>query len=445
MRYKTSTIRGPGSTKHGSRNIRRRRRHHDLAKLDAGLSITGRVCCAVMRPILTESILNLAINCFVAFATCLSVSGLVAAQDCMLNGAKVDASDGRTTANKTGLMRCVDRASGHAIQEKELRDGKFVGLERFYQDGKLQREDTVNAKGNREGRSREYAANGQVLRDNQYENGTLAGLQKSFYPNGQLQRATYYGKSGNEQAYAEFNRHGQLQDLRCGERALLAPTLDDAHWCGFSGDTSKLELFRDNGAVRARSHYLAGKRIWFEALNDDGRLETREEVRNGLRTKHIFYPEGGQRQETIWREQDKRQLKESEKRFAPSGVVQLERHWADGQLAREQTFYLNGQPLSKSEFGGEGRTAWRQTTDYFDNGKVSATGRFNEADRYRSAPVGVQQQFNQDGTLIAESTYDDQGHLTREKAWDKTGVLLRDDAVFEDGSRKAFARQGNTD
>jgi antitoxin component YwqK of YwqJK toxin-antitoxin module len=411
-----------------------------LAKFDAGLSIPGRACCAVLRPISTESILNLAINCFVAFGACLSVPALVAAQDCTLSGVKVDASNGGTTANKTGLMRCVDRDSGQAIQEKELRDGKFVGLERFYQDGKLKREDTVNAKGNREGRSREYAANGQVLRDNQYENGTMVGLQKSFYLNGQLQRATYYGSSGNEQAYAEFNQRGQLQSLNCGERALLAPIVDDAHWCGFSGGTSKLEFFRDNGAVRARSHYLAGKRIWFETLNDDGQLETREEVNNGRRTKHIFYPGGGQRQETIWREQDKRQLKESEKQFAPSGVVQLERHWTDGQLAREQTFYLNGQPLSKSEFGGEGRAAWRQTTDYFDNGKVSATGRFNEADRDRSAPIGVQQRFNQDGILIAESTYDDQGHLTREKAWDKTGVLLRDDAVFEDGSRKAFAR-----
>ncbi|MEO7031270.1 MAG: hypothetical protein ABI075_02870 [Burkholderiaceae bacterium] len=109
-------------------------------------------------------------------------------------------------------------------------------------------------------------------------------------------------------------------------------------------------------------------------------------------------------------------------------------------LVSEQTFYLNGQPRSKSEYGGGDRTAWRQTTDYYDNGKVSATGRFKEADRYRSAPIGVQKQFNQGGTLVAETTCDDQGHLTREKSWDEKGVLLRDDAVFEDGSRKAFVR-----
>ncbi|MEO8838078.1 MAG: hypothetical protein ABI351_05155 [Herbaspirillum sp.] len=380
------------------------------------------------------------ISRFVVLCVCLSASCIVAAQNCTLNGMKVDSSDGGTTAGKTGLMRCVDRDSGQAVQEKELKDGKFVGLERFYQNGKLQREDTVNAKGNRQGRSREYANNGQVLRDKQYEDGTMTGLQKSFYNNGQLERATFYGKSGNEQAYAEFNQHGQLQRLSCGERSLLAPAADDAHWCGFSGGTSKLELFRDNGAVRARSHYLDGKRIWFEALNDDGQLEAREEVNNGLRTEHIFYPGGGQRQETVWREQDKRQLKESEKRFATSGALQRERHWTQGELASEQTFYLNGQPRSKSEYGGEGRTAWRQTTDYYDNGKVSATGRFKEADRYRSVPIGVQQQFDQGGTLVAESTYDDQGHLSRQKSWDEKGALLRDDAVFEDGSRKAFVR-----
>ncbi|MEO7031271.1 MAG: hypothetical protein ABI351_11840 [Herbaspirillum sp.] len=243
---------------------------------------------------------------FVVLSVGLSMSCIVAAQNCTLNGVKVNSSDGDTTAGKTGLMHCVDRDNGQTVQEKEIKDGKFVGLERFYQNGKLQREDIVNVKFNRQGRSREYANNGQLLRDNQYENGTMVGLQKSFYSNGQLERATFYGKSGNEQAYAEFNQRGQLQRLSCGERPLLAPAVDDAHWCGFSDGTSKLELFRDSGAVRARSHYLGGKRIWFEALNDDGQLETREEVNNGLRTEHIFYPGGGQRQETVWRQQDKR-------------------------------------------------------------------------------------------------------------------------------------------
>ncbi len=41
---------------------------------------------------------------------------------------------------------------------------------------------------------------------------------------------------------------------------------------------------------------------------------------------------------------------------------------------------------------------------------------------------------------MVENTYNDKGNIQRERAWDVGGQLLRDDAVFEDGSRKAFAK-----
>lgn len=44
------------------------------------------------------------------------------------------------------------------------------------------------------------------------------------------------------------------------------------------------------------------------------------------------------------------------------------------------------------------------------------------------------------GRVLRDETYDDSGRITREKAWDGNGKLLRDDAVFEAGLRKAFAR-----
>lgn len=381
------------------------------------------------------------IDRFVVLCLCLlMLPGLSAAQDCTLNGVRVDPSNGNTTAGKTGLMRCQNHDSGQLMQEKELKNGKFEGLDRAYQNGKLLRESTINANGNRQGRMREFAPSGQIVRDGLYQNGTMAGLQQSFYRNGQLQRATFYNQSGAEQAFAEFNAAGQLQQLHCGAQPLLAPAADDAHWCGFSGGPSKLEFFRDGGALRARGRYLAGKRILYETLGDNGQPTERDEVVTGLRTERRFFTDGGLQREMVWREQGKTAFKEREKNFAASGALERERHWSDGNLVSDQTFYLNGQPRSKSEFGGANETAWRQTIDYYDNGKVEATGRFSETDRYRSTPVGTQQRFNQAGTLVAESVYDARGHLNREKTWDEKGMLLRDDAVFEDGSRKAFSR-----
>ncbi len=50
------------------------------------------------------------------------------------------------------------------------------------------------------------------------------------------------------------------------------------------------------------------------------------------------------------------------------------------------------------------------------------------------------QYFNAAGKVVGESIYDAKGRISREKAWNDAGVLLRDDEVFEDGSRKAYAR-----
>ncbi len=55
-------------------------------------------------------------------------------------------------------------------------------------------------------------------------------------------------------------------------------------------------------------------------------------------------------------------------------------------------------------------------------------------------PIGAHQRFSDKGLLIAESVYDGRGRITRERSWDASGKLERDDEVFEDGSRKTFAK-----
>ena len=117
------------------------------------------------------------------------------------------------------------------------------------------------------------------------------------------------------------------------------------------------------------------------------------------------------------------------------------RRWADGEPLSDQVFYLNGQPRSRTEYsggGGAGRSLL--VTEYHDNGALAREGRFVQAGRYGQTPQGVHRRFDARGQLIAESSYDQRGRITREKAWDEAGRLLRDDEVFEDGSRKAFAR-----
>jgi antitoxin component YwqK of YwqJK toxin-antitoxin module len=165
-------------------------------------------------------------------------------------------------------------------------------------------------------------------------------------------------------------------------------------------------------------------------------------VSGSTRIERHFNNAGVKRREIQWKldsENPRNSLKEREQEFADSGTLTRDRKWSAGKLVTDQSYYLNGQPRSKNEFGGEGDSAWLQTTDYFDNGKVSATGRYS-ANRYRQLPLGTHQRFNEAGKLVAESSYDERGRIMREKTWDNEGKLLSDDAVFEDGSRKAYSK-----
>jgi antitoxin component YwqK of YwqJK toxin-antitoxin module len=388
---------------------------------------------------------RLALLCFCVLAP----AWAHAVQDCEVNGESVNPNHGGTTAGKTGIMRCQDRDSGQLMREQELQGGKFMGVVRYYREGKLQRDYSVNERGNQHGRAREFApGGGQVLRDSTYDNGSQVGLVRSFHANGQLQRITFYalrdnGSSSNEQAYAEFNERGQLQHLRCGDKPLLASPADDARWCGFSGGASQVELFSGKGVVNGHSSYLAGKRIRHETLSDGSKPDYQDEVSGSTRTERYFNNAGVKRREVRWlldAQTSRNSFKEREQDFADSGTLTRDRQWSAGKPVSDQTFYLNGQPRSKTEFGGEGDSAWLQTTEYFDTGKIAGTGRFSASNRYRQLPLGTHQRFNEAGRLVTESSYDDRGRIAREKVWDDEGKLVRDDAVFEDGSRKAYSR-----
>ena len=60
--------------------------------------------------------------------------------------------------------------------------------------------------------------------------------------------------------------------------------------------------------------------------------------------------------------------------------------------------------------------------------------------RAGATATGVHRSFDSDGRLRGERFHDERGRVTRERELDAGGAVVRDDEVFEDGSRKAFAR-----
>ena len=364
-----------------------------------------------------------------------------AVQDCELNGQAVNPANAASTAGKTGVMRCKDRDSGQLVREQQIQSGTFMGLVRFYEDGKLAREHSLNSRGNIEGRAREFSPSGQVLREATYEDGHETGLVRSFYPDGSLRRVTFFADAAGERASVEFTERGQLSALRCGDKPVLAPVADDAQLCGFGAGASRVELFDTRGILRSRLSYAAGKRVRSEDLYDNGKLAAQDEVVGNQRIERRFSSEGIKRRELVSLLGERGPIRQREQEFSERGTLVREQRWnTAGSPLSDESFYQNGQPRSKSVYGVDGNPRLIEITEYHDNGQRAAIGRYLAGDRQRQLPTGTHQRFSDSGLLIAESVYDDLGRVTRERSWDANGRLERDDEVFEDGSRRAFAK-----
>jgi antitoxin component YwqK of YwqJK toxin-antitoxin module len=371
------------------------------------------------------------------------VQTALAVQDCELNGESVNPANGNTTQDKTGLMRCHDRDSGQVVREQELKAGRFVGLVRYYKDGKLEREYSVNDKGNRDGRSREFLADGRVVRvvrEETYSNGSVIGTSRSWHANGTLKRIAARSDKDAEAAFAEFNEQGQLKGLHCAERPMLGKEVDDGSLCGHSArEPVTRELYSDAGVVRGRVSHLAGERVAAESLWDNGKPQEQQESGHGYWLERNFSREGIKRHETRWVAGVHGRVKQAEQEYHENGSLVRERRWAAGELVRDKSYFLNGQVKSDHRHAKREGQAVCDAIAYHDNGKPMSQGVFLVRNGYLDKPVGNHSGYDAEGRLRSEREYDDAGRLTRERELDEGGRVLRDDAVFEDGSRKAFA------
>lgn len=377
-----------------------------------------------------------------------------AIQTCELNGEHVNPANGHTTAGKTGLMRCKDADSGVLQREQELKDGKSMGLVRFYRNGVLEQEYSTNERGNRDGVARTYAATAgaknPLLREETMRNGTTIGLARSWYASGTLRRATFHADDGREQATAEFNEQGQLSDLRCASKALLAPAADDAAWCGHQGRAATVTLHNNKGVMSGRRVFERGELLKRESFWDGGELREQAETNAQGGVERSFASDGTKRRETQWTWQlggndgARRRITTLEQEFHDSGTLVRERRWTPvergAELSSEKHWYLNGQPREASEFASEGGRRLRRDTGFHDNGKPAFEGSWWLEGRYERQASGVHRRFDEAGRLRSERHHDDRGRVMRERELDEAGQVTRDDAVFEDGSRKAYSR-----
>jgi antitoxin component YwqK of YwqJK toxin-antitoxin module len=369
----------------------------------------------------------------------LAAPALAQVMDCDIGGQSVSPSNGSTTAGKTALMRCVDRSSRELLREEELRDGRFVGIKRWYEKGQLRREHSVNERGNRDGRFREWNAQGTLVREGFEANARSVGLHRSWADDGRLKSVAHWGEAADERrneawSRIDFNAQGQLTELRCGPQ----PRLDnEAALCGHQGRPSSVDLFTERGVLAARVTHERGQRLRNETFWDDGKPRSTDELDGTKRTTRQFARDGTKRKEVV-RDNNRTVLEQD---FSERGTLIEEKRWSSAGLPeREAQWYLNGQlqrEVLHESPAADGARAYTER-GYRDDGRLAHEGRYVAPPRARASPVGSHRSWDEGGRLRIESVYDERGRVKRERAWDETGRLLRDDEVFEDGSRKAL-------
>lgn len=380
---------------------------------------------------------------------------------CELDGQHVNPANGNTTAGKTGLMRCKDADTGLPQREQELKNGVFMGAVRFFKNGQVEREYSVNEKGNRDGVVREWnveAGKPRVLvREATERNGRTVGLSKSWYPTGERRHLTWYGDQEREQASVDFNLEGKLTDLRCTTQPVFAPEFDDRAACGFAG-ASTVVFTGAKGVPVMRVVFDKGERRRTETLwengsvrelretTDTGTLERRHAA-DGTKLREVQFLRLATAGDAAARP---RSVKVLEQEYHASGKLIAETRWAPDErfgalVVSEARWYLNGQPRQRSEYSGSADARLRRDTTFFDSGKLATEGtwriggpgaRHDRAER----PTGTHKTYDEQGRLRAERVYDEQGRITRERELDENGRVVKDDEVFEDGSRKSVGR-----
>jgi antitoxin component YwqK of YwqJK toxin-antitoxin module len=380
---------------------------------------------------------------------------------CEMNGKPVNPNNGNETAGLTGMLRCSEEDTGKLQREQELRNGKYVGLERFYdREGRLTRERAVNERGNSNGVEKEFWPGGQLKRESTHNNGATVGGERNYYDNGKLERVSFTADD-RVQASLSYNKEGQLTDISCHTSSVLP---EDRKPCGFDGKvhTSTVSNGRLSGKPNAVHTYEDGKLLASIAYQNDGQVAAEYAMKDGARWHRMYDSRGTQSGKSVLHAEKLYEPADDKKYRVTSegGPLQWSKQWgandqliehirySKGNPTQAERWYLNGAmkekvvalpPADSNPSADSGARNLRESYD--DKGRITSRETYVGAGNYRAQLVGVQQHFHANGKLASQDTYSpaaDRGRsrLVARKEWDDAGQLLADDEILEDGSRK---------
>lgn len=372
---------------------------------------------------------------------------------CEMNGKSVNPNNGSETAKLTGILRCKDEDSGKLQREQELRDGKYLGVERFFdREGRLERERNVNERGNSQGVEKSFWPNGKLKSEGTSDNGTTQGLVRHYFDSGRPSRLAFY-RDRRALLDIGFNPDGSYGELRCPDVSLIA---EDRKACGFDGKTET--TLQNSKGVRIAQHvWEQGKLLSLTLYRNGDSIESTMFFEQGRRVRRV-YGEGKitptnasganvLREERIYEPPPANELAlnasagrlQSSRLWGSNGQLIEQQVYVDGKVSQADFWYLNGAKKEKTVATGSGSSLRTLRELFSDDGKLVSRHTLGPS----GAASGLQQYYFANGKLQREELFGEPGsagtgrsRVLSHKEWDDTGKLVADDEVLEDGSRR---------
>ncbi|MDM0046981.1 hypothetical protein QTH91_20990 [Variovorax dokdonensis] len=284
------------------------------------------------------------------------------------------------------------------------------------------------------------SATGKVTRDANFDGGHQLGLSRLFYPDGGLRRVAFSTGTGGDRAVAEFTARGSLSMLRCADKPLLLPVVDDARLCGFnSSGAATVDLFDEHEVRRSRITHLNGRRLRSESFYDNGIVATQEDLIGNQRIERQYASDGSRRSETVYVVERGRSQRMSFREFSSGDLLVREQAWNEtGEPLRDDFYFAEtGGPRKTTRYQRQGSVRTAEVVEYLQSGQVAFRGHYLAPPQAPLLPTGTHQRFDAQGAVVAESVYSVKGKLLRERAWGPDGQLLVDDSVGDAVSQGA--------
>jgi antitoxin component YwqK of YwqJK toxin-antitoxin module len=366
--------------------------------------------------------------------------------DCTSGEKSINLDNGASTAQLTGVVRCIDRDTKKESRVMGYVKGQLEGREkRWWPNGDSIEQDYKAGK--RHGEFRKYEQ-GTLIEISHYVDDHEMGEGQRFSPKtGKLTRKLVRREPDSESTWENFTEAGQLADCGCGLYGSREAGTGDCRW---TKGASPLTWFHENGKKRAVIALVDGLRTGLTTTwSRDGELVSEVNFKKGLRDGlATSYGSDGKPSHSTQYVAGEREGDETD--FFNDGAKKNVTRWKAHVAQVETDYFQNGSKkfervrdgefFTESRFEDDGSLHWRNHYRRRELEGLSETflpdGGLQSKENYVAGQLeGRRQSFFDNGAPESDSEWN-QGHVVWRKTWAADGGLTEDSEFYEDGSRK---------